>query len=146
MTVTVKGRMMLRMSEAAIRSEVPDWTLGWKLKRALDFAGVSAQDMAAELGVHVATVSRWMNDRETPRRAYVMAWALRTGVPVSWFDGDDGDVNGSHITAIMQDPPSTGEIVGHAKPIADPDTVAALRRSLGYGTRTGRRAAPRSAR
>ena len=79
---------MAYMSEATVtthQGQIPAWTLGWKLKRALDHAGLSAQEMAAELGVHVGTVSRWMNDRETPRRAYVMAWALRCGVAFSWL-------------------------------------------------------------
>lgn len=110
------------MSEAAMRSQVPEWTLGWKLKRALDFAGVSAQDMAGELGVHVATVSRWMNDRETPRRAYVMAWALRTGVPIEWFNGEDElpRVDSNHQPTgwwTEPGPPSTAEIASIAKPI-----------------------------
>lgn len=80
---------MVLMSEPATPSygAIPEWTLGWRLKRALDFADLSAQDMAAELGVHVGTISRWMNDRETPRRAYMMAWALRTGVPFGWISG-----------------------------------------------------------
>jgi transcriptional regulator with XRE-family HTH domain len=76
------------MSEPA---QVPGWTLGWRLKRALDFGHVSAQQMADELGVHPGTVSRFMNDRETPRRGYLKLWALRTGVPLEWLElGDDG--------------------------------------------------------
>jgi transcriptional regulator with XRE-family HTH domain len=84
--------MMAYMSEATVtthQGQIPAWTLGWKLKRALDHAGLSAQEMAAELGVHVGTVSRWMNDRETPRRAYVMAWALRCGVSFGWLSETD---------------------------------------------------------
>jgi transcriptional regulator with XRE-family HTH domain len=84
--------MMAYMSEATVtthQGQIPAWTLGWKLKRALDHAGLSAQEMAAELGVHVGTVSRWMNDRETPRRAYVMAWALRCGVSFGWLTETD---------------------------------------------------------
>jgi transcriptional regulator with XRE-family HTH domain len=84
--------MMVYMSEATVtthQGQIPAWTLGWKLKRALDHAGLSAQEMAAELGVHVGTVSRWMNDRETPRRAYVMAWALRCGVSFGWLTETD---------------------------------------------------------
>src|SRR5690606_20591044 len=62
---------MVCMSEPAStkHERIPEWTIGWRLKRALDFADLSAQEMATELGVHVGTVSRWMNDRETPRRA-----------------------------------------------------------------------------
>lgn len=126
LTMTVKGHKMMVMSEPAMRTEtVPEWTLGWKLKRALDFADLSAQDMAAELGVHVATVSRWMNDRETPRRAYVMAWSLRCGVPFGWLTGDEGlpgatssDIRtGIHEESAEQ--PSTADIQSMMKSIGD---------------------------
>ena len=58
--------------------------------------------MADSLGVSRATVSRWMHDRgAAPKRAYLMQWALITGVPVEWLTtgagspaspgpGDDG--------------------------------------------------------
>ena len=115
---------MLCMTEPATpRSErIPEWTLGWKLKRALDFAGLSAQQMAAELGVHVGTVSRWMNDRETPRRAYLMAWALRCGVPFDWLSGDEGlpRVDSNHQpTGMWYESPGTVEIAAMAKPIGE---------------------------
>lgn len=138
MTVTVKGRMLLRMSEAATtHSQVPKWTLGWKLKRALDFAGVSAQDMAGELGVHVATVSRWMNDRETPRRAYVMAWALRTGVPIEWFSDEEGlpRVDSNHQPTgwwgDSAEKPGTAELAAMTRPIGE--SIDELRQRIRRG-------------
>ena len=78
---------MADMSEPASsdQQQIPVWTLGWRLKRALDHGGVSAQEMALELGVHPGTVSRWMNDRETPRPIYVRAWAHRCRVPTDWL-------------------------------------------------------------
>lgn len=65
---------------------VPDWTLGWRLQRALDFAGVKAGDMAEELEVTRSTISRWMNDHGTPPRTiYVRQWAAVCGVPFEWL-------------------------------------------------------------
>lgn len=65
---------------------VPAWTLGWRLRRALAHAELRAEDIADELGVVRATVSRWMNDKGAPpRRIYLSQWALRTGVPLSWL-------------------------------------------------------------
>ncbi|MGH7338909.1 MAG: helix-turn-helix domain-containing protein [Candidatus Rokuibacteriota bacterium] len=77
------------MSEVA---EVPTWTLGWRLQRALDFAGVSVQDMADELDVSRGTISRWCNDHGSPPRSiYLRAWATRCRVPMVWLQyGDDG--------------------------------------------------------
>ena len=118
---------MVSMSEPS--HGIPEWTLGWRLKRALSFADLSAQDMAAELGVHVATVSRWMNDREHPRRAYLMAWALRCGVPFGWLVGDEGlpRVDSNHQPAgwltDSETPPSTREL----------QDIGSLRKRIRYG-------------
>ena len=78
------------MSEAA--EAVPGWTLGWRLQRALDWAGVTVQEMAEELDVSRSTVSRWCNDHGAPPRAiYLRAWATRCRVPMIWLQyGDDG--------------------------------------------------------
>lgn len=65
---------------------IPEWTLGWRLQRALAHAGISAEEMGRELGVTRATISRWMHDRGgAPRLIYVKQWALRTGVPLAWL-------------------------------------------------------------
>lgn len=129
LTLTVKGHMMVSMSDPTIEryGEIPEWTLGWKLKRALNYAELSAQDMAAELGVHVATVSRWMNDRESPRRAYLMAWALRCGVPFGWLTGDEElpRVDSNHQPAgwltdsTPNVPPSTAELAQMGKTVPE---------------------------
>lgn len=66
---------------------VPDWTIGWRLQRALAHAGIQAGDIAVELGVSRATVSRWLNDKgDTPLRwAYIDRWSELTGVPAVWL-------------------------------------------------------------
>jgi transcriptional regulator with XRE-family HTH domain len=65
---------------------VPEWTLGWRLQRALGHAGLSISNIASEMGVSRTTVSRWINDRGTPPRlVYVKEWALQTGVPCEWL-------------------------------------------------------------
>jgi transcriptional regulator with XRE-family HTH domain len=65
---------------------IPEWTLGWRLQRALMHAGMRADEMGRELGVTRTTISRWVNDHGAPpRTAYVRLWALRTGVPYSWL-------------------------------------------------------------
>jgi transcriptional regulator with XRE-family HTH domain len=77
-------------ADGLVPGEIPEWTLGWRLQRALAHAGIGAQEMADELGVTRSTVSRWMNDRGgPPRLIYVRQWALLTGVPASWVLGID---------------------------------------------------------
>ena len=66
--------------------ETPEWTLGWRLQRALAHAGMTTEEMAAELGVTRQTVSRWINERGAqPRAGFVKLWALRCGVPYEWL-------------------------------------------------------------
>src|SRR5258708_9038953 len=80
-----EGRPGRAMSEQGDEDAVPEGTLGWRLNRALAHAGISAADMAADLGVSRATVSRWINDHGAPPRVgYVKLWALRCGVSLEW--------------------------------------------------------------
>lgn len=69
---------------------VPEWTLSWRLHRAMAHAGLNIEDMAAELGVGRSTVSRWLNDHGGPPRiGYLKLWAMRCGVPLEWLAGPD---------------------------------------------------------
>lgn len=64
----------------------PEWTLGWRMRRALAHADLQIEDMAAELGVGRTTVSRWLNDHGgRPRIGYLKLWAMRCGVPLEWL-------------------------------------------------------------
>ena len=66
--------------------DVPEWTIGWRLQRSLAHAGIAAGDMAADLDVSRATVSRWLNDKGMPPRSvYMREWADRTGVSYEWL-------------------------------------------------------------
>ena len=71
--------------------QIPPWTLGWRLQRALSWADMSAEEMSYELGVARSTVSRWCNDKAHPTRGYLKLWAQRTRVPLNWLtQGDSG--------------------------------------------------------
>ena len=48
---------------------------------------MKVQDMADTLGVNRATIGRWMHDRGAPpKRAYILQWAMATGVSVDWLE------------------------------------------------------------
>lgn len=64
---------------------IPDWTLGWRLQRALDHAGIKVGDMADEIGVVRGTVSLWLHDKGPVREIYLKHWALRCGVNAQWL-------------------------------------------------------------
>src|SRR5258708_6520569 len=83
--MAVTRSMMGSMSAMEEQGAIPEWTLGWRLARALGYAGVSVEEMAEELGVSRSTVSRWMNDRGAPPRVgYVKLWCQRTGTNLEW--------------------------------------------------------------
>lgn len=72
--------------------QVPEWTLGWRMKRALAHAGMTAEEMAEELGYVTKTMSRWTNDKGAPPRAVILKrWAMKTGVPYGWLVGGSPD-------------------------------------------------------
>jgi transcriptional regulator with XRE-family HTH domain len=104
------------MTELATqRPEVPPWTLGWRLLRALAWAGLTAEQMADELGIHRTTVSRWTHDRGRPTKGYLKLWALRCGVPYEWLVSGEGlprlDSN-QQPAGSVDGPVTTAELAG----------------------------------
>lgn len=73
---------------------IPQVTLGWRLRIALEHGSVTRQEMARELGVDPATITRWTHDSgAAPKSGFVKQWALRCGVPYSWLVTGDGSVS-----------------------------------------------------
>jgi transcriptional regulator with XRE-family HTH domain len=62
-----------------------EWTLGDRLRKARQAAGVTPSEMAAYLGVERSMISRYQNDRSTPRVGYLRLWSMRTGVDLDWL-------------------------------------------------------------
>lgn len=84
---------------ATIYSEAPDNdTMGGRLLRARDGAGLSIQELARRLGVQVSTVQAWENDRSQPRANRLSMLAGVLDVSLSWLlhgvgagPSEDGD-------------------------------------------------------
>lgn len=100
------------MSEQRNPGGVPELTLGWRMKMALGH-DVTAQEMADELGMSRGQVSRYLNDKGTPRRAVLVTWALRCGVPFEWLASgveagpsptDGGSISGESESACTRSP------------------------------------------
>jgi transcriptional regulator with XRE-family HTH domain len=76
------------VSDPSSETDVPSWTLGWRLRRSLDKEGLTAQQMADVLEVSPSQVSRWLRDKgASPRRVYLREWAERCRVPYDWLVG-----------------------------------------------------------
>lgn len=91
---------------------VPELTLGWRMKMALGH-DMTVQEMADELGMSRGQISRYLNDKGIPKRAVLLAWALRCGVPFEWLaygsvkqtpPDDGGSVNGESESACTRSP------------------------------------------
>ena len=86
------------MSIDAASGVVPGWTLGWRMQRALSYADLTTIQVAEAMGVSRTTVSRWLNDAATPKRAFLIQLSLMTRVSLEWLetgkvprpDGPDG--------------------------------------------------------
>lgn len=66
---------------------IPNLTLGWRLRMALEFGdGMTMEQIGNALGVTRTTASRWMHDETRPKRAFILQWALITGVDAGWLE------------------------------------------------------------
>lgn len=79
------------MTELSVPGIVPQWTMADRLRKARETAGLEQDALAKELGVSRNTVSSYERGKVAPRRPVLIAWALRTGVPLAWLmHGVDG--------------------------------------------------------
>jgi transcriptional regulator with XRE-family HTH domain len=101
---------MLRMTEMPATALVPEWTLGWRLQRALAHAEISTPDMADKLNVTRQTVRRWASDQIVPKPIYVKEWALICGVPYRWLaygempTQNDGNRTSPQLSPVVNNP------------------------------------------
>jgi len=69
-----------------IYEQTPDMdTMGGRLSRARDVAGLTAKDLAWRLGVKVATVNAWERDRSQPATHRLNMLSGLLSVSISWL-------------------------------------------------------------
>lgn len=66
----------------------PTFTLGDRLRKAREHAGLTQSEMRIAVGAHPSTQSRWESDKTTPSALQMRAWADTTGVDLEWLDPD----------------------------------------------------------
>lgn len=67
---------------------IPHWTVGDRLKKARDAAGLEQSELAAMTGISRGTVSNYEQfdgDAERLKRPYLAAWAMACDVPLEWL-------------------------------------------------------------
>lgn len=78
------------MAQMTVAGVVPAWTLGDKLRKAREHAGLSQVDLESLTGISRRSIVSYEGGGRAPRRPQLVAWAVATGVPLSWLEGDDG--------------------------------------------------------
>ena len=74
------------MSELATSGVIPAFTQADRLRKAREVAQIDQGTFAADLGVSRNTVTNYERGHVRPRRPVLLAWAMRTGVPLSWLE------------------------------------------------------------
>lgn len=74
------------------------WTLGDRLRKAREYAGLTQKELGETLGVARDSVRRWEGDKSVPHRPVLRMWAMRCGVLYEWLTGADGPHDGQNGT------------------------------------------------
>lgn len=84
----------MRMSRYSIGGVVPEWTIGDRLRKAREHAGLTQAAAARTLGISRQSIARYESGDREPPRPVVMSWALVMGVSLDWLQGtaEDGPV------------------------------------------------------
>lgn len=81
---------MMCMSEQPTTG-IPAWTIGDRLRKALEEAGIGNQEMADYLEVSRNTIGAYIHDRTRIPGPALRLWAMRTGVPIEWLRTGEGE-------------------------------------------------------
>lgn len=80
------------MTEAPQTSaNIPQWTLGDRLRKAREHARLSQAQLAHEIGIGRTSLTHYETEKKLIPRTALLAWAFRTRVPPEWLrDGTTG--------------------------------------------------------
>lgn len=73
------------MSTQQQPSTVNPWTLGWRLRWAIEHARLDVQEAAKKIEVSRTTLSRWAHDDIVPKQIFLLALADLCGVNRDWL-------------------------------------------------------------
>lgn len=102
------------MTSAYEAGTIPVIGVQHRLRIAREFAGLEQADLAEMVGISRTSVSNAESGKTRPRKITLNAWALATGVPVTWLqtgeapaDPDGGD-EGSAVPPAGLEPATCG--------------------------------------
>jgi transcriptional regulator with XRE-family HTH domain len=65
---------------------IPEFTVGDRLRKARELTGLDQQRFADEIGISRQSVSNYELGNTKVRKIVLIAWQMRTGVPVEWLE------------------------------------------------------------
>ena len=78
------------MSMQTASNNVPSWSVGDRLRKARETAGLSQSALSELTGISRRTITSYEGGT-TPKRTALLAWSMATGVPLDWLlTGDTG--------------------------------------------------------
>lgn len=107
--------------------EIPEWTLGDRMNKALKHAGLTHQEMAEHLGVNPSTMRTWTSGVTRPRAGMLRQWALRSGVPYEWLISGVVSVSGNTPPPVDTEPTVTQASARRRKFVAATHMAAPVR-------------------
>lgn len=67
------------------QGSIPEFTIGDRLRKAREFAGMDMNELAAAIEIHRQTVARYETGVAAPKRYVLLSWSLATGVDMDWI-------------------------------------------------------------
>lgn len=74
---------------SASPAEPPHWSIGDRLRKAREHAGLEQRQLAERAGISRATISNAERGVGNPSLPTLQAWAAACDVPVAWLLADD---------------------------------------------------------
>lgn len=96
------GNMQMTNESAA----VPEWTLGDRLRKARQYAGLEQTELAARIGIARSSITRYETDLGRPARPVLLSWALCTGTDLGWLAGGGEILPGTFTPPAPPAPPA----------------------------------------
>lgn len=90
------ARILTHMSTLTIAGVVPTWTLADRLRKARETRGLTQTELGELTGISRRAMSRYESGETTPRRPHVIAWAMATGVALTWLEEQECAVRDSN--------------------------------------------------
>lgn len=99
---------------------VPAWTVGDRLRKAREHAGLKQQELADAIGIARGSVTNYESDKHPPRKIVLNAWAMATGVSPVWLETGEGQPGAPGTTIGVPTSRSSGEsaTIGSDVPMA----------------------------